>query len=198
MKKLALATAIAASSTQASAALYDLTYAGLDEPFEPPIQTPPSHIELDEYSASMDLSGSPSNRFAVSLARTSESPYSLSTGTYNFSYNADWIYYASVGFLVAYNVECISLDSYDFCGTYLFGGLENEGGFVAVTALDNQSQALLSSPPTAAFDLRWTVAHSTGQWDWKFTFSPTPVPIPAAAWLFGSALISLIGLKRRR
>jgi hypothetical protein len=28
--------------------------------------------------------------------------------------------------------------------------------------------------------------------------APSPVPLPAAAWLFGSALIGLVGIKRKR
>ena len=31
-----------------------------------------------------------------------------------------------------------------------------------------------------------------------FSFSPSAVPIPAAAWLFGSALLGLVGIKRRK
>jgi hypothetical protein len=30
------------------------------------------------------------------------------------------------------------------------------------------------------------------------TLSPSPVPVPAALWLFGTALIGLIGVSRRK
>ncbi|NOS81447.1 MAG: hypothetical protein HOP32_07710 [Nitrospira sp.] len=35
--------------------------------------------------------------------------------------------------------------------------------------------------------------------DWHgFLLTPTPVPVPAAVWLFGSGLVALVGLARRR
>lgn len=44
----------------------------------------------------------------------------------------------------------------------------------------------------------WSVSHFSTQ-DWLFSSNaPAPVPVPAAAWLFGSALVGLAGLKRKK
>ena len=37
-----------------------------------------------------------------------------------------------------------------------------------------------------------------GSWDYTWTFDVVAVPIPAAVWLFGSGLIGLIGIARRK
>ena len=37
-----------------------------------------------------------------------------------------------------------------------------------------------------------------GTWDYTWTFEVTTVPVPAAVWLFGSGLIGLVGLARRK
>ncbi len=39
---------------------------------------------------------------------------------------------------------------------------------------------------------------SGGSWDYVFTFEVTPVPLPATLWLFGSGLLGLIGISRRK
>jgi len=42
-------------------------------------------------------------------------------------------------------------------------------------------------------------AASSGEWGADdFTFATSPVPIPSAVWLFGSGLIGLVGLARRK
>lgn len=37
-----------------------------------------------------------------------------------------------------------------------------------------------------------------GSWDYTWTFEVTTVPIPATVWLFGSGIIGLIGIARRK
>ena len=32
----------------------------------------------------------------------------------------------------------------------------------------------------------------------RYNYTPSAVPVPAAAWLFGSGLIGLVGIARRR
>ncbi len=52
---------------------------------------------------------------------------------------------------------------------------------------------LLEDPGSAGF------ATWVAQWDITGTLSPThPVPIPAAVWLFGSGLLGLVGIARRK
>ena len=47
-------------------------------------------------------------------------------------------------------------------------------------------------------DLSWS-ASSPGDWTRMITaFSPAAVPVPAAVWLFGSGLLGLVGVARRK
>ena len=54
-----------------------------------------------------------------------------------------------------------------------------------------------------AFSATWSATVVGGAFDgqvgsWTLTGVATPVPVPAAAWLFGSGLIGLVGVARRR
>lgn len=188
MKKLALVVAITATSDQLIAATYDLDWAGLDCP-NPPYGSHAcldDHYTLDNFSISpvMDLT-SPIATFSITLNESL---------VYGFSYSADWTYYSSSGYILANNVSCISLNETNFCGSGVFGGLINDGGFTAVQH---------SSSPEGGFSLSWDeYDNSNGYpyaWNWKLDFAPTTaVPIPAAVWMFGAALIGLVGFKRKR
>ena len=43
-----------------------------------------------------------------------------------------------------------------------------------------------------------TFGSNTGPIDYTMTFETTVVPVPAAVWLFGSGLLGLIGVARRK
>lgn len=49
-------------------------------------------------------------------------------------------------------------------------------------------------------DLTWGGNSGIGATDWTFSgsYEVAPIPVPAAAWLFGSALLGLVGVARRR
>ncbi|UCB55421.1 MAG: VPLPA-CTERM sorting domain-containing protein, partial [Thiotrichales bacterium] len=56
-------------------------------------------------------------------------------------------------------------------------------------------------PATELFNRLETVGISTGTGssvDWGFYYEETVVPVPAAAWLFGSGLLGLAGVARRK
>lgn len=193
MKKIAIIAAISAISSETSATSYELSFAGIDDPYEPTFDDDGFHYQLTQHSASFVSTG-PTNTFSISLANMDNY-----IGTYfqggDFSYTADWTYYGAAGFLVANNISCTSLDTSDFCNSGILS-LTTEGSFQAVTALDAATQTPLGGPTSGAFDLRWTSTTGDGNFDWKLTFAP--VPVPAAAWLFGSALVGLVGFKRKK
>lgn len=49
--------------------------------------------------------------------------------------------------------------------------------------------------PTAA---TWTLSSNDAGSSYSMTVTASPVPVPAAVWLFGSGLIGLVGVARRR
>lgn len=190
MKKLAIAAAVSALFSEASATTYDLSYVGYISPLAPYFAGGRPFVELTSYSISPLTPSGPTNSFSIYFGNASNLPEG------NFSYSADWTYYGASGFLVANNVSCISLDTSDFCNAGILS-LTTEGSFQTVTALDTATQTPLAGPTSEAYDLRWTAATSSGVYDWKFTFSPTAIPVPAAAWLFGTALVGLFGVNRK-
>jgi len=44
----------------------------------------------------------------------------------------------------------------------------------------------------------FSVEAESGASDFSFDFNVTPIPVPAAAWLFGSGILGLIGIARRK
>lgn len=196
MKKLLLALSVSAVASQASAVTYQLGYAGLDVPFEPPFSDP-GHIELTGYSITPFSPAGPTSSFSITLQNIG------GPNPGQFDYSADWTYYGASGAVVINNVSCTNIpanmfDTSDFCGGTTHGGITTNGGFIFVDALDTATQTPLAGPTSDAFDLRWTATTGSGVYDWKLTFAPTAVPVPAAAWLFGSALVGLAGIKRKK
>jgi hypothetical protein len=70
-----------------------------------------------------------------------------------------------------------------------------ESGFGWATAGGFTTNPLSSSAWVSRFDDAPIPIHDIGQtYNWQLR----PVPLPAAIWLFGSALIGLVGLSKRR
>ena len=90
--------------------------------------------------------------------------------------SADYSACASAGGLCNIVQTTTSLIHIDYCNTLAWGG---------VSVTDQSGKAVsFSSSSISGFD--YAVAYSS------------PVPVPAAAWLFGSGLLGLIGVARRR
>ena len=104
-----------------------------------------------------------------------------------------------------------------------FDASNNELGRLETFAASDTSQAYQLTPKTGADPSEWTLMELSGIapagttraqilllhidiggggalfWDdASLTATPAVVPVPAAAWLFGSGLIGLIGIARRR
>lgn len=73
--------------------------------------------------------------------------------------------------------DIVNADSTNYAVSLYLMGMSDSLGMIIFTG--GQGQAL----PTLSFDV---------------VNAPTPTPIPAAAWLFGSGLMGLAGLKRRK
>lgn len=189
MKKLALTIAITAISSQSSAVTYNLAYIGIDSPYTSYFNEP-YYLEVENYGIT------PLITLSLTEPTSSFSIYLDQSGAGGYSYTADWTYYSAAGFLVAQNVSCTSLDDANTCESGILLGAGSPE-FISVTALDSATQSPLTGPTSQAFDLYWTANNNAdgAPFGWQATF--TPVPVPAAAWLFGSALLGLSGLKRK-
>tara|TARA_R110002072_G_scaffold251495_1_gene410356 strand:+ start:260 stop:916 length:657 start_codon:yes stop_codon:yes gene_type:complete len=77
--------------------------------------------------------------------------------------------------------------SYGALGAFIGDGMVSYDFFGVASATSTVSNGLFSG----IFEHRYQV-------DAEITYTYSPVPLPAAAWLFGSALIGLIGVARRR
>lgn len=76
-----------------------------------------------------------------------------------------------------------------------FLGIDFHVGFLDGSAFDSYSSNLPNPSTFAINDASYnTVA---GTWT-ASTFTVTPVPVPAALWLFGSGLLGLVGLTKRK
>jgi len=84
----------------------------------------------------------------------------------------------------------------------------NDSDIFAGTGKADGVTSLLASgswdPGTRAFTLTWTSllldgpAPEIGRWELNGVAAPATVPLPAAVWLFGSGLLGLIGIMKRR
>ena len=75
-------------------------------------------------------------------------------------------------------------------------GNENDGG--VALALPPPVVMTVGSLSGGNFDIAWTGGSAAGATTWSMNGTYSVVPIPAAAWLFGSAVLGVAGLSRRR
>jgi len=95
-----------------------------------------------------------------------------------------------------------------------FYWLQDGGYGAAGTDLVGQSIDILGSFPVSLFAAALPLTSNNsvyafnqsgfnltgdgGTWDYEIQFSVSPVPVPAAVWLFGTALVGLVGFSKRR
>ena len=87
----------------------------------------------------------------------------------------------------------VPVDSIDGAGVTFAGSLPT-GGFLDITTFSPTFTIFIpiSFDLTAGtFEATSPLGGVTG------TFGPAPVPVPAAVWLFGSALLGMMGIRRR-
>lgn len=215
MKKTAIATAVGAAfaltSGLASAApvetwqLEDYNSDGLSSDFA--FYSPPS--------------GSSANQFAAGAG--DGAPIAMNTGeigtnvfTTGFNFGGTGIFAPFIGNAAGTgNIDAditggaLTFSALDFAG--IFGGtnffLPPDGGVVNVETLDDLGSGNFGvvvryvgtiDDPGGSFDgfaanwrLEGTMSIGGGQ-------PPEPIPVPAAVWLFGSGLVGLVGVARRK
>lgn len=76
------------------------------------------------------------------------------------------------------------------------GSTTNDTGTINGAAYDGTTAILVKG---ASFGSDWGGFFGANYFEvWNVSFVPTTVPIPAAAWLFGSGLLGLMGVARRK
>ncbi|MAT65100.1 MAG: hypothetical protein CMN57_05610 [Gammaproteobacteria bacterium] len=98
------------------------------------------------------------------------------------------IYFADPGNSISFNVGSKTYSDFDLVAEYM-------------TLSSNVLTDLNYSSGDGEFDAYFTYFTGAdglyGEWDGA-SFTTSPVPVPAAVWLFGSGLLGLVGLARRR
>jgi hypothetical protein len=103
-------------------------------------------------------------------------------------------YFGPLPVVTASNINCGGAAD---CSLVLGENMGIEGG--STTAVNAAN--LTPNSPEFSFTLRYFNPESLYQNDTTLTFTdvtPAVVPVPAAAWLFGSALVGLAGVGRKR
>jgi hypothetical protein len=92
---------------------------------------------------------------------------------------------------------------FDFYATLeVFSGAYSLGSVAVAANKNDYVDQFIGLSSTTAFD-RVTISYTTGEQLYVFIDdfnlgSPSVVPVPAAAWLFGSGLLGLIGIGKRK
>jgi hypothetical protein len=87
----------------------------------------------------------------------------------------------------------------DFAGAYFYNGSsgfnQHQSGILVPGGIFYLYTGIGGCDAYAEF---WCAGVPTGNFQYTLTLTPTTVPVPAAAWLFGSGLLGLIGVARRK
>ena len=199
---------------------FDDSFAPDDQPFAIPLELPLEGNELfgppdptypfsyyDSFSGSHGRSCS--DTFSGAGA-CSGGEYTI-TSTASFGEPTNWLSLISSAFVLAPGdsidmllYELTPSDGSAAAGTYemfsIFVSLNVEGGFEEEICLGDVDEfgECLDDTDFNVVDLEAILFEfSTDCPDANCTFTRTVVPVPAAAWLFGSALLGLMGIKRK-
>ena len=88
-------------------------------------------------------------------------------------------------------------------GYNLYNDIYSDLGYINFSVINDISPILfLASYPIGEGEYLMTSSAlwvgDGGSWDYTWTFEVNTVPVPGAVWLFGSGLIGLIGIARRK
>lgn len=80
-----------------------------------------------------------------------------------------------------------------------FGGAEGMAtGPISGPSFSGSAAFPITSTATYALTIHANINHGTGTQSTSLSANLTPVPVPAALWLFGSGLLGLVGMARRK
>lgn len=142
----------------------------------------------------------------------------INIGAVNYnSYPSSYQHGTVSGVMSAFNyfgnspvyIDLITGGTFDFNGAYMAGTVSPQyitfEGWNNGVQLYTSSSILLSYTATQWIELNWTgidrliINNCCTNWTMDdFTYEITSVPIPSAIWLFGSGLLGLIGIARRK
>lgn len=125
--------------------------------------------------------------------------YTYAPFAIDLDYTADWAVDFGTGNLVATNVTCVdnNLAPVDGCADFVTppGGF---AGVMSVTAGDLSIDTIGNAAGIRRFLGGAPISSSFQDIGLTSTGPVSAVPVPAAAWLFGSALLGLVGAGRRK
>lgn len=82
-------------------------------------------------------------------------------------------------------------------GWHHFGNADKTTDILDDMAVASLGSAGFARPLPAGDYTVWLQELTTGSFTYRLNFVITPVPLPAASWVFGSALLGLVGMRRR-
>jgi hypothetical protein len=173
-----------ASATASSSQLITLSADGIDAG---------AMIAMTAFADDFNTAGSEAfNRFSVTFRSDSATPYRLSGTIENFdaagqSGNLRWAGSGVPGIAGFSESIFVTEESRDF----VFEGVFREGQLLELSFL-------LQGGAEAGPPLPFGVPSQSSSGSFTASLQLAPVPLPAAVWLFGSALIGLVGISRKK
>lgn len=139
--------------------------------------------------------------------------YGENSGVFTYDFSTDTDATMTIDYAVAMQASGSSADSFLNAGNVFLVDVFGTNGLVFRSFLGNNAAGQFTAALTAGNDYQLLVKrnfigsgtfagathttidmHQTANFDWQIV---SAVPVPAAAWLFGSGLIGLIGVARR-